>query len=65
MSNIFDDVRMAVVAAQQAQRAVDLEAQRMALMLTHRLQASKVSDRVLRAFKKELERYNMHTGRWK
>jgi hypothetical protein len=65
MSNVFDDVREALVRADDAQRAVDSEARKMAALIKNRLQASEVSHYVLCALKKELKRYNMHTGRWR
>jgi hypothetical protein len=65
MSNVFDDVREALLRADDAQRSVDMEARKMAALIKNRLQATEISHAVLCALKKELERYNMHTKSWK
>jgi hypothetical protein len=65
MSNVFDDIRSAIVSADDAQRAVDMEARKMAALIKNRLQATEIPHGVLCALKKEIERYNMHTRSWK
>lgn len=63
MSNPFDEVCAAIDAAEATNRACNDNAYRMAKLLRGRLR--NVSHGDLVALKKELQDFNMHTGRWK
>lgn len=59
-----EDIRIALQQAKQAFRAADNCANDAAEILVGRLRNG-VSHYKLKQLKKELENYNMHTGRWK
>lgn len=61
--NLYDAVAKAVDAGNTAKAAVKYHAARMAYFLRGNLEACHDSD--LKALKKELARYNIHTGKWK
>lgn len=63
MSNIFDAMREAVSGAEMTLRAADNVATDLAYVLRGRLRQVKRTDH-LRALKKELARFNSHTGEW-
>jgi hypothetical protein len=54
MSNVFDDVREALSRADDAQRAVDMEARKMAALIKNRLQATEISHQVYVPSRKSL-----------
>lgn len=58
MKNIIHD-------AETTLRAADNCADDIAYILKNRLKSGNVRHSTLCALKKELENYNMHTGRWK
>ncbi len=61
--NSFDLVQQAVNEAQATQNAVERHAYRMGQLLRGNLRHCSGSD--LKALKKELRAYNIHTGEWK
>lgn len=64
MSNAFDEIRAAVVAAKVQLKAADVVASDMAYLLRGRLR--KVSSACdLAALKRELQDFDMRTKRWK
>lgn len=63
MTNHFDNMRAAMTEARQVQAAADSQADAMAHILRGRLR--KVSSWHLKALKRELRDFNMHTGEWK
>jgi hypothetical protein len=64
MSNAFDDVRAAVDHARFQLEAADSVATNMAILLRGRLR--KVSSHsALAALKRELQDFNIQTGKWK
>ena len=64
MSNIFDDTRAAVNQAMATLRAADEVAGDMAYLLKGRLRKVSNAD-TLKALKRELRDFDMHTGKWK
>ena len=64
MSNIFEDIRRAVVQAETTLRAADTVADSMARLLAGRLRHV-ASGYVLTKLKRELRDWNIHTGSWK
>lgn len=62
MENPFDQMRAAVQAARALNRAVDDQANAIADLLEGRLE--NVSRYRLARLKKQLKRFNAHTGRW-
>ena len=63
MANVWDDVRAAVRAAEEAEQAVNGNAWRMAALLPGRLRHCNGAD--LKKLKEELRDYNIHTGKWR
>ena len=63
MINPFDELENSIRIAKEARKACELHADSMANMLIGNLRS--VSRYRLSKLKKELESYNMHTGRWK
>lgn len=63
MDNAFDELTQALQVAREVERASSKNAEAMAALLQGNLKS--VSQYRLRALKKELDNYNMHTGRWK
>ena len=62
--NIFDDMRTAVRNAQTTLRAADAVADEMARLLRGRLKS--VEDtQCLKDLKRELTKFDSHTGKWK
>jgi len=64
MSNPFDDIRNAISAAREAQRAVANHSHAMAQLLAGNLRNMWSAD-TLRTLKKELRDFDMVTGTWK
>ena len=62
MDNIFDDMRAALAHARNVQAAADQQADGFADLLKGR--CHKLTGDRSAALKKELERFNMRTGRW-
>lgn len=60
--NAFDQMREALNEAKQVQRAAEQNAAEMGQLLIGNLRHC--SDYTLRELKKELSRYNRHTGTW-
>ena len=63
MNNPFDELERSIQVAKEVRRACEIHADSMANLLVGNLRS--VSRYRLRILKKELENYNMHTGRWK
>lgn len=63
MENPFDEMRRAVQAARELNRAVDDQANNLADLLDGRLQH--VSTWRLKKIKAQLRDFNAHTGNWK
>jgi hypothetical protein len=63
MDNPFDEMRRAVQAARELNRAVDDQANTLADLLDGRLQH--VSSYRLKKLKAQLREFNAHTGQWK
>ena len=61
--NQFDQMRDAMQEAEQTIRAADQMSSQMARMLRGRL--NHVSPMVLADLKRELKRFNAHTGQWR
>lgn len=59
------EMKKAIDEAAQTMRAADNCANDIAYLLRNRLRSGNVYHSTLCALKKELENYNMHTGRWK
>lgn len=64
MSNPFDDVRTAVVQAEEQLRAADGTATDLARLLKGRLRHVRYSGHLV-ALKRELRDFNIHTRGWK
>lgn len=63
MDNPFDEMRRAVQLAREVNRAVDSQANTLVDLLDGRLEG--VSEYRLKRLKKQLDRFNARTGRWK
>ena len=61
----WSDFYQAFEQAKDAQRQADKISRQMASILAGRLQTADVGASDLCKLKKELENYNMHTGKWK
>ncbi len=61
----FDDIEKGIREARDALSLADTFVSRMAGMIVGRLRKANVSLYILKQLKKELESFNMHTGRWK
>ena len=65
MPMTFEDMKTAMQEAERTIRRGNQVASEVAHLLRYQLRASGLGHSTLKAFKKELENYNMHTGRWK
>lgn len=65
MSMTLADMENAVSDARRTLEQADRAAARMANMLRGRLRCSNLPPYLLRDLKKELAKFNMHTGEWK
>lgn len=63
MNNPFDEMRAALAAAGETQKAADQHATQCAMLVTGRLRH--VSPYMLKDLKRELADFNAHTMRWK
>lgn len=63
MQNAFDEITLALDTARYVKKAAEKHANAMADLLSGNLRA--VGRFRLTALKKELEKFNMQTGRWK
>ncbi len=61
--NAFDQVMTAVEQARILNRAVDLQTQQMAMLITGRLRG--VNPDTLKSLKRELAAFDAHRGKWK
>ena len=64
MALTWNEANEMVEDARLTLRRVDQMVKSMAVLCSNRLMSSHVDDYTLRELKKELKRYNMHTGRW-
>jgi hypothetical protein len=65
MAITFSEMKAAIEEAKAIQRRSDMVAGDMARFISGRLKISDVPHYILCELKRELERYNMHTGTWK
>jgi hypothetical protein len=63
MNNPFDELEQAMRVAKETRRSCEMHADSMASLLDGNLRG--VSRYRLARLKKELNQYNIHTGRWK
>lgn len=63
MSNAFDQIHEAIEQAKIVNRTCDRQAEKLAQLLDGRLRH--VTSWTLKSLKKQLENYNMRTGKWK
>jgi hypothetical protein len=61
----LEDMFSAINDAETALRHAEQCVPKMARLCVGRLRSTAVSDYTLKQLKKELQSYNMHTGRWK
>lgn len=59
------DAMQAAEEAKKTQQAADAMLRRTAKLLRGRLQVATIDDQTLCRLKRELAKYNMHTGEWK
>jgi hypothetical protein len=62
MDNAFDELKRAIAIAEQTRRAADTHANAMADLVLASLR--RVSPYKLKALKKSLRDFNIHTGNW-
>ena len=62
--NAVDQMKDAIASARLTQRAADSNTAEMASMVAGRLRPAGASVGVLRALKRELRDFNIHTGSW-
>ncbi len=63
MNNAYDELTDAIAATKSVQSAVRYHSTAMASLLVGNLRSVTRSD-YLKALKKELAQYNIHTGKW-
>ena len=63
--SMWEVVEKALTDAEQVDNAARFHANRMARLLVGGLEKKRVDPEYLAALKRELHRYNIHTGRWR
>lgn len=61
----FNDSMQAAEDDRKMQMAADAMLRRTAILMRGRLKIAGIDDKTLRLLKKELAKYNMHTGEWR
>lgn len=65
MTNLFDDIRNALANAREIDNAISRHTERFAEMLNRPGNLRRVSAWELKKMKRELDNFDMRTGRWK